>query len=296
MSCVLLIHKNVRSQDLEPGFLSAMPIGGNFVIASYIYSSGNILLDNTLPIEDLKAKLNNMGIGYVRSFKLFNRLAKFDVVVPYSLGKYNALVDGEQTSASRNGFGDPSFRLSMILVGVNALEPKEYFKQKPKKFKLGIIFRFKAPIGNYDSEKLINIGANRWTFRTGIAGSYTIRKKIVLEGHLNSWFFTENNEFLGENISKQKALFGSQLHITYIFKPGIWAALSTGRTYGGNTEMNGIEQDVTQNNTRFGLAFSYRLNKNNGLKVAFTNGFITRSGADFTTFLLTYHFNWFDKK
>ena len=159
-----------------------------------------------------------------------------------------------------------------------------------------MVFRFKAPLGNYDSEKLINTGTNRWTFRTGIAGSYTFWEKIVLEGHLNSWFFTENNEFNGGNISKQKALFGTQLHLTYIFKPGVWFALSGGRTYGGNTEMNGIEQDVTQNNTRFGSAFAYRLNKNSGLKAAFTNGFVTRSGADFTTFLLSYQFIWFDKK
>jgi len=293
---VLLIHKNVQSQDLEPGFLSVMPMGGNFAIASYIYSAGNILLDNTLPIEDLNAKLNNSGIGYVRSFKMFNRLAKFDVVMPFSLGKYNALAEGEEISVTRNGFGDPSFRISLIIIGVKPLKPKEYFKEEPKNFKLGIVFRFKAPIGNYDSEKLLNTGTNRWTFRTGIAGSYTFRKKIVLEGHLNSWFFTENSEFFGENTSKQKALFGSQLHITYIFKPGVWAALSTGRTFGGNTVMNGIEQDVTQNNTRFGLAFGYRLNRNNGLKVAFTNGFITRGGADFTTFVLAYQFMWFDKK
>lgn len=39
-----LFYTPVQSQDLEPGLLSAMPIGGNFAIVSYGYSSGNILL------------------------------------------------------------------------------------------------------------------------------------------------------------------------------------------------------------------------------------------------------------
>ncbi|HDO27363.1 MAG TPA: hypothetical protein ENH02_04520, partial [Bacteroidetes bacterium] len=48
------------SQDLEPHLLSALPVKGNFAVVSYGYSSGNILLDNSLPIEDLKSTLNNI--------------------------------------------------------------------------------------------------------------------------------------------------------------------------------------------------------------------------------------------
>ncbi|MCF6297954.1 MAG: transporter, partial [Flavobacteriaceae bacterium] len=224
----------------------------------------------------------------------FNKLAKFDVILPYSTGNYNALVNEEKTSVTRNGFADPLFRLSLLLVGVKPLKPQDYFKQMQKRFKLGVVFRLRAPLGNYNSSQLLNIGSNRWSFKTGIAGSYTF-KRVVLEGHLNSWFFTTNNDFFNGNINKQKALFGVQVHATYIFKPGIWLALSTGKTFGGKTEINGVEQDVTQNNSRFGLAFAYRINKNNGLKIAYTNGFITRSGADFNTLVLAYQFMWFDK-
>ncbi len=102
------------SQDLEPGFLSAMPIGGNIGIASYGFSQGEILLDNTLPIEDLNSKMSIIGLGYFRSFKLFNRLAKFDIVAPYAIGDYEALLEGEQASTTKNGFGDPLLRISMI--------------------------------------------------------------------------------------------------------------------------------------------------------------------------------------
>ncbi len=50
----LFLVNESKAQDLDPRFLSALPIGGNFAVASYGYSIGNILLDNSLPIKDLQ--------------------------------------------------------------------------------------------------------------------------------------------------------------------------------------------------------------------------------------------------
>ena len=294
--CSTLSYTSALSQDLEPRLLSAMPTGANIAIASYSHSAGNILVDNALPIEDLDASLNNFVFGYAKSFKLFNKLTKVDMIVPISFGEYNAIVEGEDTNVNRNGFGDPLFRISMILFGVTPLKPQDYFKQESEKFKLGLIFRFKAPLGSYNSDKLLNVGTNRWSFQTGLGASYTIKKKIIFEGHLNTWLFTENNNYFGGNTSQQKPLFAIQAHAAYIFKPGIWLAVSTGKTFGGELKINGIENDIPQKNSRAGAAFGYKLNKHSGLKLAYTNGFSTRSGADFNSVILVYTYIWFDKK
>lgn len=288
--------ENSRAQDLEPGSLSAVPIGGNFAIASTGYSSGNILLDNSIPVEDLKAQINSFGLGYASSFKLFNKVSKFDVVLPYALADFNALVEGEAAQASRNGLGDPLLRFSIILLGVEPLKPADFFKSEPSKFKLGASFRVQVPLGQYDPTKLLNLGTNRWSFKVGLAGSYTIKNKLIFEMHLNSWLFTDNNNYNDGNTQSQSPLLGSQLHSTYVFKPGVWLAVSVGRVFGGNIEINGVDQDITTNNGRYGLAGAYRINKNHSLKAAFTNGFITRSGADFHTVILVYQFMWFNKK
>jgi hypothetical protein len=292
---VLFFVFESRAQDLEPRFLSAIPTGGNFVIASYGYSRGNILVDNTLPIEDLNAKLNSVVFGYARSFKLFNRLAKFDIIAPWSFGTFTGVVSNLDSSASRNGPGDPLIRLSMILTGAKPLGLSEFNKHPPKKFKLGAAMRLRLPLGQYDPTRFVNLGANRWGFKLGIATSYTFIKRLVLEAHFNSWFFTENKEFFNGNTIKQKPLISSQLHLTYIFKPGIWLAVSGGTSGLGETIVNGVEQDDLQKNSRFGAAFAYRINKNHALKIAFTSGISTRYGSDFNTFLLAYQFMWFDK-
>jgi hypothetical protein len=282
------------AQDLEPRSLSAMPTGGNFAIVSYGYSLGNIMVDNSLPIEDLNAQLNNFVVAYARSFKLFNKLTKFDVVAPYSFGSFTGVVSQIDSSTTRSGLADPMLRFSIVLIGAKPLSPAEFIKQEQKKFKLGASVRVRLPLGEYNNTKFINLGANRLGVRLGVAGSYSIRKKLILEVHLNSWFFTENKEFFNGNSIKQKPLLSAQLHATYIFKPGVWIAGSVGRSGMGETIVNGVEKDDLQQNSRFGAAFAYRLSEQNALKIAFTSGVSTRYGANFTTFLVAYQFMWFD--
>jgi len=283
------------AQDLEPRTLSPIPIGGNFAIASYGYSTGNILVDNTLPIEDLKAEIHNAVFAYARSFKVFNRLAKIDAILPYSFGDFTATVTAVDSLVSRQGFADPLVRFSIVLVGVNPMTISEFAKYIPKKFKLGAVFRVRLPLGQYDPTKFINLGANRWGFKVGMAASYTFFRKLTIEGHFNSWFFTENAEFYNGNTIKQKPLLSTQLHITYVFKPGIWLAASVGRTGLGETIVNGIEKNDLQSNSRMGITFAYKINKHHALKAGVTSGVSTRYGTSFTTVLLAYQFIWFDK-
>ena len=293
IACVFIVR--LHAQDLEPRLLSPVPTGGNFAIASYGYSVGNILLDNTVPVDDLEASINSFVFAYARSFKLFKKLAKFDAIIPYAFGSYNAIVDGVDTSATRNGFGDPLFRVSMILIGNGALNPLEFSKQEQKKFNLGTSLRVVAPMGQYDPSKLLNLGANRWTVKLTLAASYTLAKRVVLEGHFNSVFFTENSSFFNGNTLNQKPLLATQFHATYVFKPGIWLAASIGQGFLGETELNGTEQDNLQNTSRYGLVFAYRLKQHSALKLGFTSGITTRYGADFTSLVLAYQYIWFDK-
>jgi len=286
----------VQSQDLEPRFLSSIPTGTNVAIASYGYSKGNILLDNSAPIEDLNASLNNAIFAYAHSFKLFNKLTKFDVVAPYSFAEFTGALNKIDTSTTRNGFGDPLLRISMILTGSPPLKPADFVKHEKEKFKLGVFLRVRVPVGQYDSNKLINLGSNRWAFKIGMAGSYTIKKKLIFEAHLNSWLFTKNNNYFRGNSSFQKPIYGAQFHTGYIFKPGVWIAGSIGKTFGGKIEINNVEQEIDVNNSRYGLTFAYRVAKKHTLKVVYTNGFSTRAGTDFNTFLLVYQYVWFDKK
>lgn len=282
------------AQDLEPRFLSSMPLKTNFTGLVYGYSYGDILL-NAQEIEGLNAKLNTTAVYYGRSFKLFNKSAKFDVAVPYAFGKLNALVSQVDSTIYKNGIVDPTLRVSIILIGETPHGLKEFSKREIKKFKLGVAFKIKAPIGNYDETKLINLGANRWGFQLKTAASYQPTKKIILEFHIDSWFFTENSSFNNGNTLTQKPLLTTQLHMAYLFNPKFWVSGSIGQVALGETSINGIEQDNNQKNSRYGFTASYKLNKLGSLKFSVTNGLYIASGGKFTSVLLGYSYTWFDK-
>ena len=292
----LLTMVMATAQDLEPRALSNIPIKGNFALVSYLYSEGNILLDNTSPIEDLNASLNNFVFAYARSFKLFNKLAKIDVILPYSIGEFSGKIVGIDSSTYRNGFGDPAVRISFILIGAKPLSGADFMKQEQKKFKFGVSLRIRPPLGQYDSSKLINLGANRWAAKFGLAASYDLNKKWILESQYNTWVFTKNNSFFNGNTTQQKPLTTLQGHVTHIFKPGIWASVSYGLSRLGETVYNGIDKNDSQNSSRFGLAFAHRLGKQSSLKLDYTSGVTARYGADFTTYAIAYQWMWFDKK
>lgn len=284
----------VYAQDLEPRFLSSVPNHTNFMGLVYAYSSGDILL-NSQSIEGLNAKLNTIVGFYGRSFKLFNKPGKFDIVLPYSFGNFNAFVNGIDSTASRNGLQDPTFRMSMIWVGDEALDLKDFIKREKKRFKLGTAFKVKAPLGRYDKTKLINLGANRWGFEIKVAGAYAITKRIIAEAHIDTWFFTENSAFFNGHTLQQKPMLTFQLHLAYIFGPKFWVSASIGQVTLGGTLIDDIEQNNNLNNSKYGLVTSYKPTKTGSLKFSITNGLYTGRGADFTTALLGYTFVWFDK-
>lgn len=295
LALILFLVDVGYSQDLEPRYLSSSPTELNVAIISYGYSTGDILLNNNLPIDDLNAGLNSISLVYLRSFKLFNRLAKIDAVIPYAFGNYTGVVNNITESLYTKGFGDPMVRLSMIFIGVKPLTPKEYANRDDKKFKLGALTRIVIPIGQYNSRQFINLGTNRWALKFGVAGSYKLSKRFILETQLSSWIFAQNNNFFNGNTLKQKQILTLQLHGTYIFKPGTWIAASIGSKSEGEVVLNGVEQNTPQNGIRFGAAFAYRLNSLNSIKIVYTNGITPRYGADFNTVLLGFQFLWFDK-
>jgi len=293
---LLIFSQFSYSQDLEPRSLSSIPTGGNFLVASYGYSQGNIMLDSSLPIEDLNSTINSGILGYANSFKLFNKLAKFDAIMSYSSGHFSGVVSKMDSSTYRYGIGDPMFRISLILIGDEVSSLNEFKNREKSKFKLGVSFRVKVPVGQYDSSKLLNLGMNRWAFKAGLSSSYILWNRLIVEGQINSWFFTKNSDFYGGSSIYQKPLMSFQFHTSYLINSRMWASASIGRSAFGETVLNGVEKNDNQNNSRMGFTFSYKLNKSNSIKLGITSGVTTRYGADYTSVLVVYQFMWFNKK
>lgn len=65
-----------HSQTLEPRLYANAPTRLNFLVLGYGYSQGDVLVDPTLPIKDLNARIHLPILAYVRSLNVWGKSGK----------------------------------------------------------------------------------------------------------------------------------------------------------------------------------------------------------------------------
>ncbi len=290
MTLCLAAPQGARAQQLEPRTYSNQPIGLNFLLATYQYSWGDVVSDPSLPIKNADAKVNAVVLGYSRVLDFWGESGTLAVVLPYAWISASGQVEGQAKSVERSGFADLGLRLSVNLLGAPALSLKE-FRDYRQDTILGVSLMVTAPTGQYDSTKLINVGTNRWSFRPEVGVSKELGQWI-LEGAASVAFFTDNNEFLGNNVRQQEPLYAVQLHAIYNFNPKLWGALDWTYYFGGRTSVNGTLNEDLQSNTRWGATLGQSLDAHNSIKFYLNSGLYARTGTNFTTVGLTWQHQW----
>ena len=284
------IQANISAQELEPRSLTNLPVGMNFVIGGYSYAQGNILLDPALPIEDLNAKLHAALVAYMRSINIFGLAGKVDVVLPWASGDWTGKFTGIDTSRSVSGMGDARIRLAVNFLGAPALRKEEFPGYQPSGIS-GISLQIIAPTGQYDFERLINLGSNRWAFRPQWGFARYLNKWIV-ETYLSARFFTVNNNFVDGNELKQNPFGAIKFHAIRSFPRNWWLAFDAGYGFGGKTFVNGEERDSRISTIRLGLTFAVPVGQHHTFRLTGISGIRLERGSDFDAVALTYQYRW----
>jgi hypothetical protein len=280
----------IQAQELEPRALTNVPVGTNFVVVGYAYARGNTLLDPALPLENLESRVHTVVGAYVRAISLFGMSGKVDVVVPFAFGNWEGIWQGRDSSRKIDGFGDPRIRLSVNFRGAPALKWGEIGNYDQGTI-LGAIVQVIVPVGQYDSSKMINLGSNRWTFRTQIGVSQKL-KRWLLEAYAAVWLFTPNNDFWGGFELKQRPLFVGKVHLIRTLQNGMWLAIGVGYGAGGRTMIDNAPKDTRISAFRFGVTIARPLGRGHTLKLGLISGARLERGADFDAVALTYQYGW----
>ncbi len=261
------------AQDLEPRRWTSLPLGIQIVGVGYGNTSGEIFFDPLLQAEDVSIKANTFILQYVRPFKLGNKLARVDVYLPYSLAKWNGLVQGVPTVVKRDGFADPRLRFSINLIGPKAMDPKElfeYIKSHPTYTTIGASIAVVLPLGQNFEDKLLNLGQNRFVIRPQIGmlhnwdqWSYEISSSVFI--------FSPNNSFFGGKQRNQKPIFALQTHLTKKFKSKLWTSFGLSYGTGGRSIVNDVSNDDQRGNILGSLSLGMPISKKQSFKVAYIN-------------------------
>jgi hypothetical protein len=280
----------VCAQQLEPRAYSNVPVGINFMILGYGYASGAVLPDPSLPAEDVSARIHTTVAAYSRSLDLSGKSGQVSIFLPYARASVDGKLEGVPQAVTREGLADPGVKLSVNLLGAPALSLDEFASYRQDTI-VGASILLTAPFGQYDPTRLVNIGTNRWSIKPELGVSQAF-DRWVFEAALGATFFTDNDEYLGNQSRQQDPIYALQMHAVYNLRLGMWAALDATYYSGGRTSVNGQLRDDLQSNWRWGTTLAFPVNRYNSLKLYANTGVYTRTGTDFDIVGVAWQTRW----
>jgi hypothetical protein len=287
VALALLAAGTAEAQQLEPRAYSDTPVGMNFLVLGYAYTKGDVAFDTSVPIDG-DVTVHSAFLGYVRSLDVWGRAAKLELVLPYAWLSGSAKVGGRSASTEVDGLGDPQVKLSLLLYGGPALSFEEFEHYTPDLI-VGASLAVTAPLGQYDSDRVVNIGTNRWSFKPeiGIAKTWG---PVTLELAPSATFYTDNDDFLGHRLQRDP-LYAVQGHLIYHTRRGWWAAIDTTYYGGGKKTIAGVESESLQD-VRVGGTLAIPIDRHNSLKLSASTGAYARAGGNYTTAAIAWQFRW----
>jgi len=287
---LLLFVACAHGQQLEPRAYSNVPVGLNFLVAGYTYSSGGLATDPSLPLENAHLEIHAPFIAYARAFDAWGKSAKFDAVLAAGCLSGTAESNGVPVARDVCGGLDPAFRVTVNLYGAPALSLQE-FRGYRQDLILGVSLQIVAPLGQYDPARLVNLGTNRWTFKPELGLSKKFGA-LTAEAALGMAVFTTNDDYFGGRTREQEPIVSTQLHLIYEFPGGTWLAVNGTYYAGGRTTVDGMKQNDELGNSRLGATLALPIDRQNSVKLHASRGVSVRFGQDFTTLGLAWQYRW----
>jgi hypothetical protein len=286
------MHCTASAQELVPRGYWPTPNGTNVLVLSYQRSTGDIVTDPTLPLAGVDSTIDYLQLSYQRTFSLAGRTTTMQLSLPYADGETSGLLYGELRSRELTGLGDARVRLSYNLKGAPSMDVAGFqaLRDSPKTI-VGASLVIQAPSGEYEADKVINIGTNRWSAKPAIGVIWPMHPKWLLEFELGAWFFGDNENFLGQT-RKQNPILSTEFHLIRRIRSGFWASLDANFYVGGQTRVGEQEQANLQRSSRIGATVVYPLKGRHAIRSSYSGGIVAETGGDFNMFTLSYLYIW----
>ena len=276
------------AQELTPRTYWPAPKGIKVGVLGYVYAEGDILFDPSVPLYGVNSEVNVAVAAYLQTFSLKGRTANILVELPYQWSTTWGILVDTPAQGSVSGFGDPAATLTFNLLGAPSMTPAEFqqLRAKPRPI-LGTSLKVVVPIGQYDPNRLLNTGGNRWAVRAELGSIFPLHPKWLLEVDAGVWLIGDDPDFIA-GYREQEPIFEAQLHLVRRFKPGFWAAIDLNYFEGGRQTIGGREFIDVQQNSRIGGTVVVPFKGRHAVKLGYATGIFTEFGTDFDQYMVTY--------
>jgi hypothetical protein len=276
------------AQHLTPRAYWPSPQGTRVLVLGYSRAEGDVLFDPSIPLYGVDSELNVTILAYMQTLSLWGRTANLIVELPYQWGTTKGFVGPTPAGRHYDGIGDIGVTLSVNLFGAPSMSIPDFQALRADPHQLfGASLKVIVPTGKCDSDRLLNIGANRWSAKAELGYMIPIRERMIFEMILGAWFFGDDDNFIGGR-KEQHPIVAAQLHLVRRFSPGFWASLDANYFEGERQIIGDNSLGDVQKNSRLGATLSVPIHGRHSIKIGYAVGVVTAFGTDFNQVLVTY--------
>jgi hypothetical protein len=152
------------------------------------------------------------------------------------------------------------------------------------------------PIGEYDDDKLVNMGLNRWYGR--IAFPFKYHFGVFTRGYMKSlelipsvWLFAENDDFMGQKLENDP-MWQFEAHLTNDFTPSFFGSLDLLYRSGFQSEIDGVNVGDELDIGNLGFTLHYQVTDNLGIRTGFSSNVFGDNGLDNSMVRLQFVYAW----
>ncbi|WP_281777402.1 transporter [Polynucleobacter sp. KF022] len=277
--CLLAICcQQVNAQEIEARMYSNAPIGINFITGGIAQAKSG------------SYKLTTEAINVTRIVDVFGQSGRISLLLPYAQLTGSGSIGSQSMNASAEGLSDPVVKVSANLYGAPALSLDE-FKNYQQDLIIGASLAASIPWGKYNSDQMLNVGANRSVIQPGIGASQAIGPwRLELAGMAT--IYTSNTSFMGSNTLSQNPMYSTESHVIYYFQNTAWISADATYYMGGQSYVNGMPVSGSQENWRFGSTLSYPINKHNSIRLTGSTGIYSRTNNSYDAIGISWQYRW----
>jgi hypothetical protein len=259
------------------------------------------------PNSDVEA---NLAIAtWAHHFTLLNRASSFSINlvggnVDVDVNANDApaqflpseIVTGSSLSQSSSGYADPSMQLVVNLFGTPRLKSNVDLLNYEPTLTVDVATMLGVPVGEYDGDKMVNMGLNRWYARVALPVKYHFG--VFTRGYMSSleitpsvWVFDENDDFLGQSLENDPIL-QLEAHLTHDFTPTFFGSLDLLYRGGFQSEIEGVEAGDELDIGDIGFTLGYQLTDNTSVRTGYSANVFGDDNLDTSLIRIQFVYAW----
>ncbi len=221
---------------------------------------------------------------------------KFDTTVTPPEFLPPVVTPGASFSQSASGYADPSVQLDVNLFGTPKLPAIFSYMNYEPTWTLDAAVMLGVPLGQYDADKVVNLGLNRFYGRIAFPFKYHFR--VFSPGYRSSlevvpsvWLFAENDDFVGQTLQNDP-MWQLEAHWTHDFTRQFFGSIDLLYRKGFQSEIDGVKLGSDIEIGDLGFTLNFQVTENVTIRTSFSSNVFGDSDIETSMIRLQFVYAW----